>query len=188
MPYKRPMGDKDLFRPYEYVYDEYYDCIICPNNEVLKYTTTNRDGYRVFKSDPEKCAVCPYLHRCTKSKDHRKTVTKHIWSDYIELAEDYRHTPKYKAVYEMSKETIERVFAYAKERHSMRYTTLTGLAQVSKWGRLEFACMNRKKIAVYLRKGDNTCSHIRMVWKISVVLNRILIKITPVPEIGIGVI
>ncbi len=33
MTYKRSMGGKDLFRPYEYVYDEYFDCVICPNNE-----------------------------------------------------------------------------------------------------------------------------------------------------------
>ena len=24
LPYKRPMGDKGFFRPYEYVYDDYY--------------------------------------------------------------------------------------------------------------------------------------------------------------------
>ena len=188
MPYKRPMGGKEFFRPYEYVYDEYYDCVICPNNEVLKYSTTNRDGHREFKSDPEKCAVCPYIQQCTKSKTHQKTVTKHIWSDYIELAEDYRHTQRYKVIYEKRKETIERVFADAKEKHSMRYTTLTGLAQVTKWVKLKFACMNLKKFAIHLRTGDNTCPHTCMIWKISVVLNRILLKIAPVPKIGIGVV
>lgn len=43
-PYKRPVGKKGFFRPYEYVYDEYYNCVICPNNHVLPYTTTNKDG------------------------------------------------------------------------------------------------------------------------------------------------
>ena len=42
MPYKRPMTKKGFFRKYEFVYDEYYDCYICPNNKILKYTTTNR--------------------------------------------------------------------------------------------------------------------------------------------------
>ena len=27
LPYKRPMGKKDFFRPCEYVYDAYYDCV-----------------------------------------------------------------------------------------------------------------------------------------------------------------
>ena len=37
--------------------------------------------------------------------------------------------------------------------------------------------MNLKKFAIHLKTGDNTCPHIRMIWKISVVLNRILLKI-----------
>lgn len=53
LPYKRLMGNKELMKPYEYVYDEYYNCVICPNNQVLKYTTTTRGGYREFKSEPE---------------------------------------------------------------------------------------------------------------------------------------
>ena len=47
MPYKRPMTKKEFFKKYEYVYDEYNDCYICPNNKVLKYSTTNKDEYRV---------------------------------------------------------------------------------------------------------------------------------------------
>ena len=30
----------------EYAYDEYYDCYICPNNEVLSYSTTDKKGYK----------------------------------------------------------------------------------------------------------------------------------------------
>ena len=153
MPYKRPMGGKGFFRPYEYVYDEYYDCVICPNNEVLRYSTTNREGYREFKSDPIKCSSCPYLEKCTSGKNHQKVVTKHIWSEYIEITEDYRHMPEYRELYDKRKETIERVFADAKEKHAMRYTTHTSLAQVSKWVKLKFACMNLKKFALHLKKG-----------------------------------
>ena len=82
-------------------------------------------------------------------KDRMKTVTKHIWSDYLETVEDIRHTPKYKALYERRKETIERVFADAKEKHSMRYTTYRGLSQVTNWVRLKFAAMNLKKYAIH---------------------------------------
>lgn len=34
MPYKCPLGKKGMFRPYEFVYDEYYNCVICPRNQV----------------------------------------------------------------------------------------------------------------------------------------------------------
>jgi len=76
-------------------------------------------------------------------------VTKHIWESYIERAEDIRHTPKYKALYSKRKETIERVFADAKEKHAMRYTNHRGLSQVTNWIRLKFAAMNLKKYAIH---------------------------------------
>uniref|UniRef100_UPI00272EC38D transposase n=1 Tax=uncultured Oscillibacter sp. TaxID=876091 RepID=UPI00272EC38D len=50
------------------------------------------------------------------------------------------------------KETIERVFADAKEKHGMRYTLYRGLTQVSKWVRLKFAAMNLKKLARWKAK------------------------------------
>ena len=52
-----------------------------------------------------------------------------------------------KDLYALRKETIERVFADAKEKHAMRYTFYRGLAQVSNWVRLKFAAMNLKKLA-----------------------------------------
>lgn len=42
LPNKRPMGKNGFFRPHEFVYDEYFDCVLCPENNVLKYTTTTR--------------------------------------------------------------------------------------------------------------------------------------------------
>ena len=70
-----------------------------------------------------------------------------IWKNYEKLADDARYTPKYQELYAKRKETIERVFADAKEKHGMRYTLYRGLAQVSKWVRLKFAAMNLKKLA-----------------------------------------
>ena len=128
LPYKRPMGAEGFFRPYEYVYDDYYDCVICSENKVLNYSTTNRDGYREFKSKSYQCENCPKRNRCTNNTKCAKTVTKHIWSDYLEISEDIRHTPQYKELYEKRKETIERVFADAKEKHSTRYTFMLPLA------------------------------------------------------------
>lgn len=149
LPYKRPMGKDGFFRPYSYIFDEYYDCVLCPENKVLNYSTTNRAGYREFKSKGYKCEKCPSIGRCTESSKHEKLVTKHIWEEYIERAEDVRHTPEYKTLYGKRKETIERVFADAKEKHAMRYTNHRGLSQVTNWVRLKFAAMNLKKYAIH---------------------------------------
>lgn len=146
-PYKRPMTKEGFFGKYDFVYDEYYDCVLCPNNHILKYSTTNREGYREYKSDPRICANCSMRSRCTESQAMQKVVTRHIWSEYLEMAEDVRHTPEGKALYSMRGQTIERVFADAKEKHFMRYTHLRGLAKVKMQVMLTFACMNLKKLA-----------------------------------------
>ena len=145
--YKRPQTMKDGHEWWKYVYDEHYDCIICPEYHTLEYSTTNKDGYREYKSNPEICKNCPTRHLCTHSKDCVKVVQRHIWKDYEELADDARYTPQYADLYKQRKETIERVFADAKEKHAMRYTPYRGLAQVSNWVRLKFAAMNLKKFA-----------------------------------------
>jgi transposase len=155
MPYKRPMSKRGFFKSYEYVYDEYYNCVICPNNQVLPYSTTNREGYREFKSDPKRCINCPHLHKCTESKNHQKVVTKHIWEKYIDEAEHIRHLPIGKESYSLRSQTIERVFADAKEKYGMRYTLYRGLTKVKNWVRLKFACMNLKKLAMWAWKNPH---------------------------------
>lgn len=151
-PYKRPMTKKGFFKKYEYVYDEYYDCVICPENQVLKYTTTNRDGYREFKSNKNICKNCPSRYKCTESRDCVKLVTMHVWDKYMEQAEDVRHSTKGKEIYSLRSQTIERVFADAKEKHFMRYTQLRGLAKLKMQVLLTFACMNLKKLASWKSK------------------------------------
>ena len=47
----------------------------------------------------------------------------HIWQEYLDLVEQIRKTDRAKEIYAQRKETIERVFVDAKERHAMRYTT-----------------------------------------------------------------
>ena len=107
-PYKRPMSKEGYFKKYKYVYDEYYDCYICPNNKVLEYSTTNREGYREYKSCGIICENCPHLSQCTASKEHVKVVTRHIWEPYMEKAEDIRYTLGMKELYQQRKQTIEK--------------------------------------------------------------------------------
>lgn len=152
MPYKRPMTKKGSFRKSEYVYDELYDCYICPNDQILSYRTTNREGYREYKSDPGICGNCPYLSQCTKSKLHQKTVVRHVWEDYLEQCEDIRQTIGMKDIYDKRKQTIERIFGTAKEHHGMRYTQMIGKAKMSMKVGLTFACMNMKKLVNIMDK------------------------------------
>lgn len=159
-PYKRPMTKDGYFKKYEYIYDEYNDIYICPEGLDLRYSTTNKDGYRQYKSNPQFCCSCPSRQRCTNSKNMQKVVSRHVWEDYLEEAEHLRHDLYVASVYKRRKETIERVFADAKEKHGMRYTHLRGLAQIKMAVTLTFACMNLKKLATKLWKKRKKSSFI----------------------------
>ncbi len=141
MPYKRPMTPKGYIRKNEFVYDEYYDCFLCPQNQVLSYRTTNREGYREYISDPRICESCPLLTQCTKNRNHQKLVLRHIWQDALDEAEHLRHTERNRDIYAKWKETIERVFADLKQKHGLRWTNLKGLEKNAMQAMFVFGAM-----------------------------------------------
>ena len=157
-PYTRNKGRRNqqeaMFYPREYTYDENNDCYICPENKIILYSTTDRNGYRIYKSKSSLCQNCPSLSKCNQNKKHQKTITRHIWQNYLDITEEYRKTPTGKAEYKQRKETIERCFATAKEYHGFRYTNMKGLAKMRMKSALTFACMNMKKLANILWKMD----------------------------------
>ena len=151
-PYKSPMTKDGFFKKSDFVYDEYYDYVICPNDQHLEYSITNKDGYREYKSNGHICKGCPYLSQCTNSQNHVKVFTRHIWEDYMETCEDIRHTLGMKDLYKKRKETIERLFGTAKENHGFRYTQMYGKARMEMKVGMTFACLNLKKLARILNK------------------------------------
>ena len=70
----------------------------------------------------------------------------------MEMAEDIRHTIGNRQIYQLRKETIERIFGTAKEQHGFRYTQYVGKARMEMKAGLTFACMNLKKLAKILEK------------------------------------
>lgn len=155
LPYTRPKGNKgEMFRPTEFIYDEYYNSYICPNDETLEFVRIDTDGYKLYRSNAYKCKECKDLKKCTTSRNYEKIISRHIWKEYLEEADHLRHTSDFKMIYKARKETIERAFADCKEKHAMRYTHLRGLSKVKEEILLTFACLNLKKmIKGLIRKG-----------------------------------
>ena len=148
MPYHRPMGNQKGVRKKNFEYDETNDRYICPEGCVLSYVTTNRDGYRQYRC--KSCEGCPLKDQCTKQKE--KTLFIHIWEHYRKQADEYRHSDGWKKTYKLRKETIERVFADAKENHGLRYTRLRGLKKNQHQALMIFASHNLKKIGLWNRR------------------------------------
>ena len=156
VPYTRPKTKDGFFKKSEYVYDEKNDCYLCPNNQVIPYSTTNKDGYAEYKSDGKKCATCPFLSKCTASKNHVKTITKHVWSNFMEEANEFRYRIGSREIYKKRKETIERCFGEGKENFGLRFTRYKGLEKVKSNILLIFSCMNLKKLALWKAKTATT--------------------------------
>ena len=124
LPYTRYTGKKDCYKPWEYTYDPANDTYICPRGGILRHTTTDREGKRTYRSTPAQCRDCPCKAKCGANEKGQKLFTTHIWQEYLDIVEGIRKTDLGKRIYAQRKETIERVFADAKEKHAMRYTCL----------------------------------------------------------------
>ena len=55
------------------MYDEYNDCILYMQNKVLSYATTNREGYRKYKSKSYVCQspCAEKLHAKSSAREER---------------------------------------------------------------------------------------------------------------------
>ena len=149
LPYTRYSGNKDTYKPWEYEYDPKEDTYTCPQGGVLRHTTTDKNGKRTYRTTPKACAGCPFKYKCGANEKGQKIFTRHIWQEYLDLVEQLRKTERGKDIYSRRKETIERVFGDAKEKHAMRYTQHRGLTRVTNWVRLKYAAMNLKKLATW---------------------------------------
>ena len=74
-------------------------------------------------------------------------MTRHVWQDAVEEADENRYRYDLKDLYKYRKETIERIFGLAKELHGFRYTQQFGKAQMEVKAALTYACLNLKKLA-----------------------------------------
>lgn len=164
--YRRPSRTKNAFKKKHFIYSKERDSYRCPNGQELIYKTTSRDAYREYHSDPKECALCPMRDDCTQSKNMKKVVTRHIYTDAVDRANQMRLSPYGKKTYRRRSETVERSFADAKQHHGHRYARFRGLSKVQMQCWLAAAAQNIKKIALvvsYLRKIGLNISQIRQI-------------------------
>lgn len=156
MPYKNERKNKEIIPKYEFVYDQHYDWYICPEDQLLKLHTVDRNGTKHYQCRYDECRECPRNKECVSEKSDKRTIYRHVWADYMDEVDHFRLTHTGKMLYAARKETIERVFADAKEKHGMRFTRLKGLRKVEQETYLTFACLNLKKVMNYLKKKGDT--------------------------------
>ena len=146
-PYSRLGYRKNYFKKYEFIYDEHNDIYICPNEKDLISTGINKDGYIIYKTDKNDCKCCPFKDKCTKGL--YKQILRHVWEEYKEMTNDYRHHNDVKEIYKQRPSHIERVFADGKMKFGLGKTYFRTKERVGRELTLLYACMNLKKFALH---------------------------------------
>jgi len=149
--YRNPTPPKPgMMRKSAFTYEADADAYRCPQGQFLSYATTDRTGYRHYKSDPTVCRDCPLLASCTANANATRLITRHVWAEARERTDANRKTAWGKAVYRRRKETVERSFADAKQLHGHRYARFRSLWRLRVQCLLAAAAQNIKKIALAL--------------------------------------
>jgi transposase len=149
--YRRPTPPRPgMIASKMFTYEAAVDGYRCPQGQLLAYATTDRSGYRHYKSDPAICRTCPLLASCTSSRNATRLIIRHVWADARQRVDAHRLTPWGKRIYKRRKETVERSFADAKQLHGHRYARFRGLLAVACQCLLAAAAQNIKKIALAL--------------------------------------
>jgi hypothetical protein len=149
--YRRPTPPKPgMMAKKVFAYEPQSDAYRCPEGRLLAYATTDRNGYRHYKSDPAQCRTCPLLASCTANAKAERTITRHVWQDARDRTDAHRLTDWGKRIYKRRKETVERSFADAKQLRGHRYARFRGLTAVKIQCLLAAAAQNIKKIALAL--------------------------------------
>ena len=148
IPPIQPRSVQGVLKKTDFIYDEHFDCYICPQNKVLEYATTKRQGYREYISRSSDCRNCPLLHECTKSKNYRRTIKRHVWEGHKEAIAQHRYEPRGKVIHQRRKETVERSFADAKQLHGHRFARYRGIERLREQCLMVALCQNIKKMAL----------------------------------------
>ena len=148
MGHRRGCQQKGKYGKYKFHYLPEWDVYICPEHKYLEYVTTDRNGYKEYKCKSDRCANCPRREECLSAKQERKSLRRHVWEDFKDMAYTFTHTEKGKNIYKRRKETVERSFADSKELHGLRYCRMRGLSKVAEQCLLTAAVQNMKKIAL----------------------------------------
>ncbi|CAJ3372935.1 transposase [Burkholderia pseudomallei] len=113
MGYRTPNHKPGMFYKRQFKYDAYRNEYVCPQGQALPYSTTNRLGYREYKSNAQICGRCPVRSQCTNSAIAVKVVTRHVWERAKERVDARRLTEWGQRIYARRKQTVERSFADA---------------------------------------------------------------------------
>lgn len=151
LPYAISKGGRSDFDKKNFDYYIESDSYLCVNKKNLEPWNITKDGYIEYKIHKDECENCKYKGECIKNYAF-KTIRRHLYQDCLEKAKAYRLSDEGKEIYKLRKETIERIFAEGKEKHSLRFTRYKGRQRNFDMRALLYSCLNIKKLTNFITK------------------------------------
>lgn len=149
---RRGCHAKDRWGKHRFEFYPEEDAYVCPEGWALGYVTTDRQGYRHYRGQKDRCESCACKEKCLSPAQRVKTIHRHIWEDDKDRCRDFTRTERGRAIYARRKETVERSFADSKELHGLRYARMRGISKVTEQCLLTAAAQNMKKMALMLTR------------------------------------
>jgi len=153
IPLYKDRGNKHrigMFGYEDFTYDKERDSVTCPNGKTMyfmKHKENSERSARVYRSRKRDCKICPYLSKCTTSKNSCRTFEVNDYYDVIKRAELLNKTPRYKEAAKIRILATEPKFAEAKRYHGLHRFRYRGIIQVSIQAILTAICINIKRLA-----------------------------------------
>lgn len=96
-----------MYTKNKYIYDYDKDIYFCPNNGVLIYKITTREGYKGYRCFEKYVCVCSYKDKCLGEKAKYKIIRRHVCESHKDDNKNFLKTEKGKGIYNRRKETVE---------------------------------------------------------------------------------
>ncbi|RIY31108.1 hypothetical protein CKF54_07635 [Psittacicella hinzii] len=150
VPYKKAGNTPNEYKPSDFTYNAELDLYLCPQGKELKYSTTIRNGYSIYKSNPAQCEACPFKDKCTRNKLNSKVVNRSIY----QAVKDHNHAVSAsefgRKISKQRSTTIEPSFANSKEQHGYGKARFVGIEKMQSQAYLTSTIHNFKIIVKHL--------------------------------------
>ena len=148
----RSQNDKGIFPITKFSFDAERNEYICPQGKRLRYRGIHKQSRQlVWRASVKDCKVCPLKGKCTR--DRARSLSRHIYEDYLKHAREQTKTPSYRISQRMRK-LIEGLFGEAKEHMGLRVAKFRRLWNVEEQFLLTATVQNIKRMVKLLHRGS----------------------------------
>jgi transposase len=148
----RSKNDKGIYSIKEFKFDNEHNEYICPQGKRLKYLGIHKHSRQfVYRAKVKDCKACPVKEKCTK--DRSRSLSYHIYEDYLKYAKKQTKTLAYRISQRMRKR-IEELFGEAKDYMGLRVAKFRRLWNVKEQFLLTATAQNIKRMAKLLHRAD----------------------------------